>query len=406
MTRGISFPKRAALILGLVLPVSACETGYGTIDNLFRSEPRADIAAQPTLPRPGPDSRGVITYNSYQVMVARDGDTIASMAQRVGLQPRELAEHNGLPGGYRPRPGEVLALPRMVGGSPADNVWNPSIASSAIDSAPIGAAPIGTGPIAGGGAQNALSDNPFRNGQPDRVIDPIRHRVQAGETAFSIARRYGVSVTALASWNGLDREMRLRENQELLIPIVDQGAARVASANAPGTPSAIAPPPSAADALPRNQNTAAVQPPPSPNLAAATPAPAPAAAAAPAPAAPRSQFLVPVSGGKVIQDYDPSGPKKSEGIDYGAPAGTKVIAAADGEVALISEAVNSLGTIVLIRHNDNLITVYGRITDVKLKKGDRVSRGQQIGVIAPGNPPNLHFEVRRGTQSVDPKPFL
>ena len=48
----------------------------------------------------------------------------------------------------------------------------------------------------------------------------MRHRVEAGETAYSIARLYGVSVTALASWNGLGPDLAVRENQELLIPIV------------------------------------------------------------------------------------------------------------------------------------------------------------------------------------------
>ncbi len=61
---------------------------------------------------------------------------------------------------------------------------------------------------------------------------------------------------------------------------------------------------------------------------------------------------------------------------------------------------------MLVRHPDNLMTVYGRITGVTLEKGDTVSRGQKIGVVADGNPANLHFEVRRGTASVDPAPFL
>ena len=48
----------------------------------------------------------------------------------------------------------------------------------------------------------------------------MRHRVEPGETVYSIARLYGVSVTALASWNGLGPDMAIREDQELLIPIV------------------------------------------------------------------------------------------------------------------------------------------------------------------------------------------
>ena len=111
--------------------------------------------------------------------------------------------------------------------------------------------------------------NPFQNGQTDPLIDPVRHRVEAGETAYSIARLYGVSVTALASWNGLGPDLAVRENQELLIPIVSD-ANRISDAASidtqPGQGTPVAPPPSAAAPLPADI-TAAVEP-ESPNLGA------------------------------------------------------------------------------------------------------------------------------------------
>jgi hypothetical protein len=61
-----------------------------------------------------PDERGVVTYASYQVAVARDGDTIATLAQRVGAGPDELSRLNGLPLDYRLRGGEVVVLPDSV----------------------------------------------------------------------------------------------------------------------------------------------------------------------------------------------------------------------------------------------------------------------------------------------------
>ncbi|MEO1552093.1 MAG: hypothetical protein AAFR93_16990, partial [Pseudomonadota bacterium] len=161
-----------------LLLVSACADGFQmpNFQNPFGDRERAEIdrAAQPTQVRPDPDARGVITYNTYQVIVARGDDTIPTMAQRVGLAPVELAAHNGLPLTYRPREGEVLALPRDVGGSPSDNQWSPDVISDAIDSAPLtssATAPVG--------------ETPFQNGQPFPVIDPIRHRVEPGDTAYS-----------------------------------------------------------------------------------------------------------------------------------------------------------------------------------------------------------------------------
>jgi len=202
--------------------------------------------------------------------------------------------------------------------------------------------------------------------------------------------------------------MTVRVDQELLIPVVDgsqqvqvaAAPAPVDDTNLPGTETAITAPPSAAAPLPDNQVQEPIAPPPSPNLAEAEPTPAPA----PSPVS--SAMVLPVSGASVVSGYSPTGAQKNEGIDFGAPAGTSVVAAEGGEVALVSEALGGLGTILLIRHKDSMMTVYGRITDVSLKKGDPVSRGQKIGVIADAPNPNLHFEVRQGTAAVDPTPFL
>ena len=81
----------------------------------------------------------------------------------------------------------------------------------------------------------------------------------------------------------------------------------------------------------------------------------------------------------------------------------------DGEVALVSKALGGLGTIVLLRHPDEMLTVYGRLAEVTVAKGDIVSRGQRIGAVAqPEAPaePRLHFEVREGARSVDPMAYL
>jgi murein DD-endopeptidase MepM/ murein hydrolase activator NlpD len=110
--------------------------------------------------------------------------------------------------------------------------------------------------------------------------------------------------------------------------------------------------------------------------------------------------------GKIIRGYK-KGANGNDGIDISAPVGTNVKAAEDGEVALISKGADDKA-ILLIRHADNLYTVYSNIANVGLKKGQKVSRGQKIGGVAnsaDGNP-YLHFEIRRGTESVDPAPFL
>ena len=136
------------------------------------------------------------------------------------------------------------------------------------------------------------------------------------------------------------------------------------------------------------------------------------AAAAPKPVAPvavassATGFVLPVDG-TVSRPYNPqAGRNKNDGIDYAAPAGSDVRVASDGVVALVSTSTGGLGTIVLVRHANDILTIYGRVDNVTVAKGDSVRRGQVIGVVAAGNPATMHFEVRKGTESVDPAPYL
>ncbi|MCY3877700.1 MAG: M23 family metallopeptidase [Rhodobacteraceae bacterium] len=115
------------------------------------------------------------------------------------------------------------------------------------------------------------------------------------------------------------------------------------------------------------------------------------------------QFLFPVSG-EIIRDYS-SGPNGNEGIDIAAREGTPVVAAGDGMVMLISRSTDKTA-IVLLRHDGEIFTVYSYLTDIEVEKGQRVSRGQPLGKVAGGENEFLHFEVRIGTESTDPIPFL
>lgn len=343
---------------------------------------------QASAPRPEPDSRGLITYPNYQVIVARPGDTIASVAARIGMDPAELARYNGLPLDYRPRAGEVLALPKgaviptegpVQVGTTTSNLE--SIAATAIGRAGS-SEPVAVAPVA----------PPRSQIQPGP--EPIRHIVEPGETAYSIARLYGVSVQALANWNGLDKNLTVRTGQRLMIPVVADGTpqrevAMVETTPGQGSPTPV--PPSAVAPLPESEKIV-TDAPPSPDLVKERTG---------ASDVPRMQRPVE---GKILKAYSP-GPRGNEGIDFEAPKGTPVRAADDGEVALIS-TVSGNAKIVLVRHPGNLYTVYSNVSDVPVKKGQKVSRGQTIGKVAGGSPSYVHFEIRKGTESVDPAPYL
>jgi murein DD-endopeptidase MepM/ murein hydrolase activator NlpD len=414
---------RILLLGGALSALSACQS-ISEFDWDMRSPGKtldtSQAARSATADRPAPDARGVISYPNYQVALANRGDTVATVANRVGTDAGELARYNALQPNDPLREGEVLALPRRVaepvalasaippaaaspvGGiigaapsaAPTGGIDVTSIASSAIDRAAPAAKPA---------AAPAAAAKPAA---PSPGPEPTRHKVARGETAFIIARAYNVSARALADWNGLDADMTVREGQYLMIPVAgapapaptQTAAAKPTTAPGEGSPTPV--PPSAAKPLP-NEKT-----PPADKVAAADPAaaPAPGTPASPDLGAARSSSAklgMPVSG-KIIRGYEK---KKNDGIDISASAGTAVAAAADGTVAAITQDTEGVPILVL-RHADNLLTVYAGIDNLTVAKGASVKRGQSLGKVRAASPAFLHFEVRKGLESVDPMPYL
>lgn len=346
-----------------------------------------------TADRPEPDARGIISYPSYQVAVARRGDSVTDVANRISLPPEDLARFNGVQPTDRLRQGEVLALPRRVAEPPAGTPGSIDIATlagSAIDAAPD------TTPAPSAVESASLkpaATSPRPQAKPERV-EPIRHKVERGETAYTISRLYQVPIKALAEWNGLGPEFAIREGQYLLIPVKDQPAPRRAlpepvAVTAPGAGSPTPTPPSASEPLPDEK--VAVKAPEPPKVTVEQPTKPSGAAMA-----------MPVSGGKIIRDYAKG---RNEGIDISAAPGAPVGAARAGTVAAITEDADQV-PIVVIRHDANLLTVYANVDKITVKKGDSIKRGQKLAQLRTGDEAYLHFEVRDGFESVDPAPYL
>lgn len=359
----------------------------------------AEAALAATDRRPRPDSRGVITYPTYQVAVAQRGESVRQMAARLGVDAGALAAQNALAAEAVMSGGELLVLPG--GAAP-----------------PPGAAPgIAVTPLAPAVAPGPVAPGP----------EPRRHTVQRGETAFSIARLYNVPARTIGEWNGLPADLTVREGQVLIIP-VPQTITEAAAAPLPVTPvapavAAAAPPPVTAPApaapAPAATTTQPGQgtptpPPPSAStpLPPSNPAPAGQGAAPGAPAQPPvadmaaqrtegPRLAMPVQG-RIIRAYQRG---RNDGIGIGAPVGTEVRAAAAGTVAAITRDTEQV-PILVIRHENNLLTVYANIDNIRVERGARVTRGQVIATVRRGDPPFLHFEVREGFDSVDPMPYL
>ena len=337
-------------------------------------------AAARAAPRPAPDSRGVISFPQYQVAVARQGDSPASIAARLGLNAGELASHNALQPDAELVPGSVLALPRRVPGQIATAATTTGTGTGQVSDPFASDAAAATTP--------ATSDTPAV--QP-AAAQPREHVVAAGETAWSISRRYGITVNDLASWNGLPENMALRVGQRLMIPQPGQGANPQNDASAPGQGSPTPRPPSAAQPLPEQDTTPAAAP--------ADRAAAPDLGATRSAASGGGQFQMPVSG-SIIRLYEKG---RNEGIDIAAPAGAQVSAAGSGTVAAITRDTAGV-PIVVVRHQGDLMTVYTGLDGLDVAKGDSVAAGQTIGQAGGGG--FVHFQVRRGFESVDPEGYL
>lgn len=366
-----------------------------------------NAAQAATAARPKPDSRGIISYPTYQVAVAQRGDTLQSLATRIGADAPTLASFNGMKVNDPLRKGEVIAL--------RSRVAEPSPETGAVATGPIlPPETVDITALAGSAIENAGDQRvetttletaptpaakPTRGPKPQTGREPIRHQVTRGETAFTISRLYNVSVRSLSEWNGLDSDFAIREGQQLLIPVAAETPPKrsrtpAPATTAPGNGTPTPAPPSSTTALPNEATLpaaeAAAQPqPPAPNVGTTSAAPN------------RAKMGYPVAG-KIIREYV-SG--KTDGIDISSTAGTPVLAAKNGTVAAITSDADQV-PILVIKHAGNLLTVYSNIDGVLVAKGDRVKRGQAIAKVRPAPSSYVHFEVRKGFESVDPLPFL
>ncbi len=382
------FPRGATLGIGMALGLAGC-SGPLDIDmrGAFGNAPStAEAARTATAARPAPDARGIISYPGYQVAVAQRGDTLARLATRIGADAPELARYNGIQTGDILREGEIIALPRRVaepeGGPIRPDTDIAALAGSAIERADGDR--IQTSALAPAPAPKTPS-----------AVEPVRHKVARGETAYSISRLYNVPVRSLADWNGLDSSFTVREGQFLLIPVAAAGARaqsrteeQQAATTPPGGTSPVPVPPSAARPLPEPETT--------------VPEPVAAPDLGQSETKTRDTRLARPLDGAIIRDYAKG---RNDGIDISGAPGAEVRAAEAGIVAAVMDDSNGR-PIVVIRHEGNLLTVYTNLAELSVKNGDSVQRGQPIGTLPASGNPALHFEVRDGIESLDPNTFL
>jgi murein DD-endopeptidase MepM/ murein hydrolase activator NlpD len=207
----------------------------------------------------------------------------------------------------------------------------------------------------------------------------VVHVVQRGETLYRISRTYGVSVDDLLEVNGLEDARSIPIGFEVFVP----GATRELMVG-------LAP----AGSAEREPEVVATLPRPTGER--------PGRLAWPlrGPDNGRAGVIYSKFGAREGQPHD--------GIDLSAPEGTTIVAAAAGVVIFAGER-SGYGSIVILRHAGQLLTLYAHASTLLVKEGDQVAEGTpvaRVGRSGRTTGPHLHFEVREGIKPRDPLPYL
>ncbi len=363
-----------------------------------------------------------------EIRVAR-GDSLYALAKRLGVPVRDIIDLNSLQPPYKLVEGQKLRLPaarfyKVVAG---DTVYGISRATG-VDAASLmrlngmkppfvvqtgqllrlpAAVQVASTPRPRPTAAPAATPFPARPGTPTSPMPPIPPNAPP---AAAQAPAQGRLVARIEAPTG--------GVQQLPMPGGQTGSPRPVPGGAQPVPAL--PPLPGDEAQP--QGRPAATPPADATMAA----PQPDASEAPAPegVAPPTQTAGPIAPppprtgglfswptvGKLISGYGPSaGGLHNDGINIEAPVGTPVTAAEAGVVAYAGNELRGFGNLLLVRHQGGWMTAYAHNNELLVKRGQKVLRGQMIARVGrTGNveSPQLHFEIRKGTDAIDPVKFL
>ncbi len=202
-------------------------------------------------------------------------------------------------------------------------------------------------------------------GAGQRPAIPNYHIVRAGETVYSVSKRYELDYHDVARWNGIGSDYRIAVGQRLRLN----------------------PPPGRRASVPA---TAGLPRPPSPRASPDDPAHRP----------PPWQW--PLHGGQVIGTVtQPSG---GLGLRIDGELNQLVFAAADGKVVYTGSGLRGYGQLIIITHDRGWLSAYGHNALLHVREGETVRAGQAIAAmgLGPGQQAMLYFEIRLDGQPLDP----
>jgi len=351
--------------------VDKVETSPLSGDRVASARPSWQNAPSPSAgyTPPAPSYRTQAAAPSYapvqngQVTV-QPGQTMYSLARANGLTVSQLAHANNIRAPYTLAVGQRLSVP---------------------------------------GTSNPISPRPtvaFANAPAPRAQVQSRstnngvHIVRPGETLYSLGRAYEMRPHRIAAYNGLSMNRGLSIGQRIRIP----GAGNAAPV-AEAAPARL-PQQEVASRTPDYMDRTETRLPPPPVMKQETRIERIDSG---------SGFRWPVRGRVISKFGSKPNNTRNEGINIAVPEGTGVRAAEAGVVAYAGNELKGYGELVLVRHQNGWVTAYAHNSELLVKRGDAVRRGDVIaraGKTGSVKTPQVHFEVRQGATAVDPLKYL
>ncbi len=309
------------------------------------------------------------------------GDTLYKLARENGTIVDEIAKLNNLSAPYNLSVGQLLRV---------------SVKTESVVDKPIVVPP-----------RAAMSTVVAKPSAPTKVaVKDVR--VVAGDTLYSISRKYAVPVNDLAVMNNLSAPFTLSVGQNLRVPDLESAVQKAATSSVPvvakPAPTAVKPTstaqqkktPDVTDAAPVAVEKSKISSDPKKKMPKIT-------------ARSSSKFAWPVRG-RVLSHYGAKGNGLfNDGINIAAKRGTAVVAAENGAVAYAGNELKGMGNLVIVQHSGGWMTVYAHMDSMSVRRGATVKVGQKIGTVgATGkvDQPQLHFEIRKGTKAYNPESYL
>ena len=330
-------------------------------------------------------------------VTVRQGDNARSMARRYGVPLQALLAVNGLESSDNVRPGQTLVVPRYVY---SEN--NASTSVTAGETAQVKLPKAGqSGSIVTGSVPTTVGSLPRPERKP--FSQPSFADISRGETVVEEVEIVQVSALPKRKPGAASRPITtasINSQNASSVPAPRRQPAQ----NGGVAPVAAAPSGSVQqNALPAPALTGEARP------TEPIKTPAQVASIKQDKDVSTAKFRWPVTG-RIISDFGAKpGGGKNEGVNLAVPEGTPVKAADAGTVIYSGNELKGYGNLVLVRHSEGWVSAYAHNSELKVKRGDTIRRGDVValaGATGSVSQPQVHFELRKGNKPVDPLTYL